>query len=237
MTRINLLSSPRNISTALMYSFAQRPDTRVVDEPLYAAYLHASGAHHPGREEILASQPQDPEAVIKSLLDFSEKDVLFVKNMAHHMEGLNWEHLQSFHNIVFIRNPRKIIASYAQVIDTPEMKDVGMEIQSRLFHYLQEKNYPVVVVDSGELLKNPKKVLSAVCAQCGIPFFEEMLQWTPGARPEDGIWAKHWYANVHQSTGFAPQATSNRPLPAHLEPLALEAEALYHQLLPFAIKA
>ena len=34
--RLNVWSGPRNVSTALMYSFAQRSDTRVVDEPLYA---------------------------------------------------------------------------------------------------------------------------------------------------------------------------------------------------------
>ena len=49
--RICLWSCPRNVSTALMYSFAQRRDTKVFDEPLYAHYLSESKANHPGREE------------------------------------------------------------------------------------------------------------------------------------------------------------------------------------------
>ena len=48
--RICLWSGPRNVSTALMYAFAQRPDTAVVDEPLYAHYLRVSGADHPRQE-------------------------------------------------------------------------------------------------------------------------------------------------------------------------------------------
>ena len=42
--RICLWSGPRNISTALMYSFAQRDDTAVYDEPLYAHYLSKTSA-------------------------------------------------------------------------------------------------------------------------------------------------------------------------------------------------
>lgn len=54
--RIALWSGPRNISTALMYAFAQRADTTVVDEPLYAHYLSTSDArrYHPGAEEVIA---------------------------------------------------------------------------------------------------------------------------------------------------------------------------------------
>ncbi len=36
-------SGPRNISTALMRSWENRPDTEVVDEPLYAYYLQRTG--------------------------------------------------------------------------------------------------------------------------------------------------------------------------------------------------
>ena len=58
MKRINLWSGPRNISTATMYAFAQREDTTVYDEPLYAHYLSNSNAreYHPGADEVLAKQ-------------------------------------------------------------------------------------------------------------------------------------------------------------------------------------
>ena len=41
--RIAMWSGPRNISTAMMRSFASRADAVVVDEPFYAAYLAATG--------------------------------------------------------------------------------------------------------------------------------------------------------------------------------------------------
>ena len=30
-----------------------------------------------------------------------------------------------------------------------------------------------------------------------------MLSWNAGARPDDGVWGKHWYGAVNRSTGFA----------------------------------
>ncbi len=65
-TRINMISGPRNISTAMMYSFRSRPDTSVFDEPLYANYLRVSGIEHPGREETMATLPLDGEEAVRS---------------------------------------------------------------------------------------------------------------------------------------------------------------------------
>ena len=52
--RIAMWSGPRNLSTAMMYSFGNRSDFAVMDEPFYAAYLAATGDDHPMRSEILA---------------------------------------------------------------------------------------------------------------------------------------------------------------------------------------
>jgi hypothetical protein len=60
-------SGPRNISTAMMRAFENRPDTVVVDEPLYAAYLARTGIDHPAREAVIGSQPTDPAAAVASL--------------------------------------------------------------------------------------------------------------------------------------------------------------------------
>ena len=57
--RVAMWSGPRNISTAMMRAFENRPDTVVVDEPLYAAYLARTGIDHPAREAVIASQPTD----------------------------------------------------------------------------------------------------------------------------------------------------------------------------------
>ncbi|HRH60285.1 MAG TPA: hypothetical protein PL045_06925 [Chitinophagaceae bacterium] len=236
--RINLWSSPRNISTAMMYSFAQRPDTIVFDEPLYAHYLSVTGIDHPGKEEILQSQENDGDKVVQHLMlkDY-EKPVAFFKQMTHHLVSLDESFLTKFSNIIFIRDPKQIISSYSAVRPDVTMQDIGMQKQWQLYNQLCEKGFPPVVLDSNEMLAAPQKVLQQLCDALGIIFFEQMLHWQAGARPEDGVWAKYWYANVHASTGFEKQNTSSRELPEYLQPLYEECKPLYEQLYIHSIKA
>jgi hypothetical protein len=236
MKRICLWSSPRNISTAMMYSFAQRPDTIVFDEPLYAYYLSVSGVQHPGREEILQSQSQDGNEVIKKIiLGEFEKPIVFFKQMTHHLVNIKYDFLNEVSNVLFIRDPKQIISSYAQVRAEVNVQDLGIEKQWWLFNFLNEKNIPAIVLDSDELLKNAEVVLKKLCIALRIPFYNEMLHWQKGEKKEDGIWAKYWYTNVHQSTGFEKQQTSERTLPEYLRPLYLESKKYYDQLLPYSI--
>ncbi|MFZ6011496.1 MAG: sulfotransferase family protein [Bacteroidota bacterium] len=234
---LNLISGPRNISTAIMYSFAQRNDTVVLDEPFYAIYLIKSGAHHPGRQEVIASQPSDENNIRKNILTRAENSVVFVKNMAHHMEELNNPLLPGAVNIFLIRDPKQIIASYTQVIEKPIMKDIGIEYQYALFKSLQDRGEHPIVMDSSYVVENPEVVLRRLCEQCSIPFQLSMLHWPSGPKEYDGVWAKHWYGNVHQSTGFDKQMTSSRPLPQHLNHLYNIAQRYYEKLLPFSLKA
>ena len=62
--RIAAWSGPRNISTAMMRAWENRPDCIVVDEPLYAHYLQATQLDHPARDEVIAAgpTPQRPPA-------------------------------------------------------------------------------------------------------------------------------------------------------------------------------
>jgi hypothetical protein len=236
MTYINLISSPRNISTAFMYSFAQRSDTEVLDEPFYAVYLTRSDANHPGKNVVLTSQSPREEDVLGLIFQPRSKPVVFIKNMAHHIEVLDPAFLSRVTNLFFIRNPHQIIASYAEVIEQPTLRDVGIEYQYRLFNELKEQGQQPLVLDSGLLLENPEQVLKHVCTYIGIPFESSMLQWAPGPKPYDGVWAPYWYKNVHQTTGFERQTTSGRPLPDRLKPLYEEAMRYYEKLSPFSIK-
>lgn len=234
MIYLNLISGPRNISTALMYSFAQRSDTVVADEPFYACYLFKTNADHPGKEEVLKAQSIHEGVVIKELFRQHEKPVLFIKNMAHHMEVLNDDFLSRCVNIFLIRDPRQIIASYAQVIDNPVMRDIGIEYEYTLF--VQLKDQQPIVLDSGLLLQNPQSVLTQICERAGLTFEKEMLHWKAGPKTYDGVWAPYWYKNVHTSTGFGKQATSERALPAHLQSLYEQADLYYQKLLHHALK-
>lgn len=230
---IHLISGPRNISTALMYSFAQRNDTTVVDEPFYACYLSRTKAEHPGKEVVMQAQSSEEEVVKKEIFKTAGRPNVFIKNMAHHIEVINDDFLSKCVNIFLIRDPKQLIASYAQVIDQPVMRDIGIEYEQTLFKKLE--NHNPVVVDSGLLLQNPESVLKKVCSKIGIVFQPAMLRWPAGPKPYDGVWAPHWYANVHRSTGFERQSTSERPLPEHLIPLYQEAAGYYNLLVKHAI--
>jgi sulfotransferase family protein len=238
ITRINLWSSPRNISTAMMYSFAQRDDTIVFDEPLYAHYLKVTGIDHPGKEEILQSQNNDGEKVIKEIiLANHHKPISFFKQMTHHLVDLDLDFLSQTKNIIFIRDPKQIIASYAQVRNDVTMQDVGIEKQWQLYHHLTKNNLHCIVLDSNEILKSPQNVLQQLCNALQISFTEKMLHWPAGAKLYDGIWAKYWYDNVHQSTGFEKQKTSERDLPSYLEPLYHDCKEIHERLYSYSIKA
>ncbi len=235
--RINLWSSPRNISTAFMYSWGNRMDCTVVDEPLYAHYLRVSDTNHPGKEEILNSQSQFADEVIQDVLlrDYKTEISLF-KQMTHHLADMDWDFLLKMENVLLIRNPREIIASYAKVIPHPTMQDIGVKKQMELFDFLTENGKLNAIIDTNELLKNPRQVLEKLCDSLGINFDERMLSWKAGARAEDGIWAKHWYKNVHSSTGFKPYGKKKVELRPDLEELARKAMPYYEKLFQYSIK-
>lgn len=233
---INLISGPRNVSTALMYSFAQRTDTRVWDEPFYAVYLHKSGAPHPAADVVMRTLPNDENKVRSAILS-ADEPVQFLKNMAHHMELLDNALFAPAKNIFLIRDPRQILASYAEVIATPVMRDIGIAYQYNLFSRLKEDGMDPLVLDAGALLENPGGLLKVLCERCELNYEQRMEHWPPGPKPYDGVWARHWYANVHSTTGFQKQTTSSRALPHHLDDLLSEARSIYEKLLPFSLNA
>jgi len=235
--RICLWATPRNVSTALMYSFAQRPDTFVIDEPLYGYYLKESGDEHPGREETMASMQCNGQQVIDNvLLNNYPQPLVFMKQMTHHLLNLDLSFLQKTTNVLLIRNPLEMIISYTKVISYPTIEQLGIKSQFELFEHLKKINALHAVVDSKYLLMNPKSVLEKLCDKIEIPFFEEMLNWEAGPREEDGIWAEYWYSNVHKSTSFKTYRPPTENLPNHLEALYKECKPYYESLSKESIK-
>ncbi len=206
------------MSTALMYSFAQRADVQVVDEPLYGHYLRVSGADHPGRDEVLAKMNCDGNAVMLDLLDCSGTNhakQLFLKHMAHHLVDIELDFLQKTRNVFLIRDPREMLPSLTVQLPQACLADTGLEQQWRLFEDLVSSGQNPAVLDSRELLLDPAGVLRQLCRRLEIGFKDEMLRWPAGARAKDGVWAPHWYHAVHQSTGFASY-TAKTGFPSHL---------------------
>ena len=235
ITRICLWSGPRNISTTLMYSFAQRNDTLVFDEPLYAHYLSNTNAneYHPGAEEILATMENDGEKVIQMMLENHNKSVVFFKNMTHHLLNLDFSFMKNVVNVILTRDPIEMLPSFDKVIHNPTLNDVGYEMQTKLVDYFQENNIKYVVLDSKKVLLNPKEALTNLCKTIGIPFDQLMLHWKAEARKEDGLWSKYWYKNIHASTGFIEYKPKTTPFPSHLEPLLNKCLPHYQKLIEF----
>ncbi len=235
--RICLWSGPRNISTALMYSFAQRRDTKVFDEPLYAHYLSNTNAkeYHPGAKEVMETMENEGDKVIDMILSKKDKPVLFFKHMTHHLLALNKSFLHKVQNVILTRDPIDMLPSYAKQVREPNMTDVGYALHLDLIQYFKKENIPFVVLDSKTVLNQPKSKLQKLCAFLEIPFDEKMLSWKAGARSEDGSWAKYWYSNIHKSTGFMKYEPKTEAFPKHLIPLLNEAKPIYEALKKLAI--
>ncbi|MFT5999636.1 MAG: hypothetical protein ACI81P_002094 [Neolewinella sp.] len=222
-----------------MYSFAQREDTAVVDEPLYAHYLthQTTAAEHPGKVDILASQENDGDLVAKEMLhrNYNAKAVIF-KQMTHHLIEIDQGFLEGMNNVLLIRSPRAILNSFSKVVEQVTAEDIGLPQQYQLFLRLKQSRKLTAVVDARLLLMNPERVLQQLCDQLGLAFSKAMLSWPAGARPEDGVWASHWYANVHKSTGFKPWQERSIDLPPHLEAIAAACEPLYNEMVREALR-
>lgn len=227
-------SGPRNISTAMMRSFGNRADTAVVDEPLYAHYLHATGLEHPGREEVIAAGPVEWRAALDRLLGPAPggRRVFYQKHMAHHLlPAMEREWTEGLTNCFLIREPREVITSFVKVIERPRAEDLGFPQQVELFEAERARTGRVPpVVDARDVLEDPRRTLGALCAAVGIEFDEAMLRWPAGGRETDGVWAKYWYDNVNRSTGFGPYAPKHDEVPVELMDVYETCRPLYDRL-------
>lgn len=233
---ICLWSCPRNVSTALMYSFGSREDTSIFDEPLYGHYLRKSKLEHPGRDVIINSLECDGEKVINDIILKPQNKINFHKLMTHFLIDLDLSFLKKVTNILFIRDPKEIINSYHKVIPYPTIDDIGIEKQFKLFNYLKSNDQDVVVLDSKELLIDPEITLKKLCKKINIPFDKKMLKWKQGPKKEDGIWAKYWYQDVHKSNCFKKYKKQEIVLDSINIKLLKEAEKYYKTLALNSIK-
>lgn len=241
--RLAMWSGPRNISTAMMYSWGNRSDTAATDEPLYAHYLRETGVAHPGRDDVLASQENDWRKVVDYLTGPipDGKSIWFQKHMTQHLVGplvddaeLDW--LGELSNIFLIRRPEEVVASFSKQRPDLEAWELGFERQAELFDIVRDMTGETPpVLDAEDVLKNPRDVLAVLCKRLDIDFDPAMLQWEAGPRSFDGTWAPHWYAAVHRSTGFAPWRPRSPELDTRQREIAAAARPFYEQLARYRL--
>lgn len=234
VVRVAMWSGPRNISTAMMRAFENRPDTVVVDEPLYGAYLARTGIDHPAREEVMASQPPDLATAIAGLSEPLGEGgrVHYAKHMAHHVArdmDLRWT--LDFRNVLLIRDPLEVVASYVRAREACAPDDIGLPQQGWLIEFWDEHHAEVPILDATDFLRAPERHLRWLCDWVGIPFTPRMLSWPRGPRESDGVWGSHWYASVWASTGFAPWQPREAPaLSEHDAAVAESCRPIYAAL-------
>jgi hypothetical protein len=233
--RIAMWSGPRNISTAMMRAWGNRPDTFVVDEPFYPFYLQATRREHPGREEVIARGETDWRKVIAHLTGPvpEGKRIYYQKQMTHHLlPEIDRGWLGRVTNCFLIRDPAEVIVSYIKKHDDLALEDIGFVQQAEIFDWVRERTGSIPpVIDARDVLENPEKILRLLCEAVGIEFTDAMLSWPPGLRETDGIWAKHWYDEVATSTGFRkPSHQKVATVPAHLSEIHARSRECYERI-------
>jgi hypothetical protein len=213
----------------MMRSWENRPDTDVMDEPLYAAYLARTGLDHPGLDEIVAAGPADVDEAIAACLR-EPVGISYQKHMAHHLlPDMDRSWLASLRNCLLLRDPRRVLASYTKVRATVTLDDIGVPQQVELAEHCE------LVIDSDDFLADPAAYQREICRRLDVPFDDSleraMLTWPAGRRASDGVWARHWYSSVEASTGFGPPPADPPPdMPPHLVDIADQAVEIYDQL-------
>jgi hypothetical protein len=234
--RIAMWSGPRNISTAMMRSWGNRPDTFVCDEPFYAHYLDATGRDHPGANEVIASGQTEWRKVVETLTGGEMphgKRIFYQKQMTHHLlPEIDRAWLRVVTNCFLIRDPRDVIVSYIKKNNDPVLEDIGFVQQAEIFDWVRADTGAVpAVIDARDVLENPRRILELLCDAVGVEFSEAMLSWPPGLRETDGIWAKHWYGEVATSTTFRkPSARDPEPVPERLRDVYEKSRGAYERL-------
>ena len=231
--RVAMWSGPRNISTAMMRAWENRGDCVVSDEPLYAHYLAHTGLDHPAREQVIGAGESDWTRVVQALLGPAPggAPVWYQKHMAHHLlPHIDRGWIAGLRNVLLIRDPRAVVASYIKSRAAVSAEDIGLPQQVALYDQLASAGAAPPVIDAGDFLRAPAAYLRALCDWLGIDFRQRMLHWPAGPRDSDGIWAPHWYAHVWQSTGFEPPAAREITLSGAAADAAEACRGHYEQL-------
>lgn len=231
--KVAMWSGPRNLSTALMYAFGSRSDFHVVDEPFYGPYLRRTRLPHPMAREIMDERYETAREVLANLRGPVPrgKKHAYHKHMCQHMiAGMPRSFMQECTHVFLLRHPARVVASYSKGYESPTAADIGFAAQAEVYDYVLSLGLTPLVIDSADIRANPEAELRTLCSELGLAFDPAMLAWPLGGHPADGIWAAHWYRDVHRSTGFAGPEGPMPELNAAGEALVAEAMPHYEKM-------
>lgn len=234
---IAMWSGPRNISTAMMRAWENRPDTQVIDEPFYAHFLHNTGLDHPMRDAVIEQGNTDWREVVEQISLPPATGIVYQKHITTHwLEHYSTDWLDKLKHVFLIRDPESVVASYAIKRDVVNASDLGYSMQAALFDLIISRSGSrPMVIDSERFLQDPESQLQEICAGLGIDFYDSMLSWPLGSRDSDGVWGQHWYDSVNKSSGFALPKAKNVKLNVREQSIADQCMPYYQAMQAFAI--
>ena len=231
-------SGPRNLSTALMRSFENRKDTKVIDEPFYSYYLKKTGLRHPMYKEIISTYSYNFDEIIKEITKLPKNiEVYYQKHMTHHLlDEIKLDWLSIGKNCFLIRHPAKVINSYIKKNDLKDIRDIGFKKQYEIFNFIKD-NYDSnpIIIDSDDILKNPQEKIKKLCIKLNIKFTEKMIKWPKGKRESDGIWSVVWYEQVNNSSTFQNYIEKNLEIPKKYSNIYEESLEIYKRMKKFSL--
>ncbi len=211
---IHLWTGPRSLSTATLYSFAQRNDTLGIDEPLYASWLDKNpNIFRPYREELLAVHKTDGNQVMNDFYAMDDKPIIVCKHIAKQFLGIEKSalyHPRAKH-VFLIRNPMEMILGWerkSEVHQEPcSLGTMSLPLMVELFSDIRRvvKQDPIVI-DADLLQKYPKMILTLLCNKLDIPFDENMLKWEAGPKDVDGYARESGYSSFFFNFNFLPDS-------------------------------
>jgi hypothetical protein len=200
---IALWSPPRSLSTAFTRMMMERPDVHVVHEPI-------SNLLSVGEFDVHGVTVRSSAELFDRLFELAEDRPVFFKDTTEY-RYLPYFDDRVVHDVThtfIVREPAATIASHHAVNPELTLEQVGYEWSFELFEKVRAVTGAVpAVIDAADLLAAPATVVRAYCAAVGLPYLDETLTWSPGARTE---WRRteHWHHDVNASGAFRPSTNT-----------------------------
>ena len=204
-----LWATPRSTSTAFEWMMRMRGDMICFHEPFGEPWYQGEEPLWPRlKSDSIRTPGLTFDSVWTKLKLAAEQGPVFTKDFPHYIEHL-WtnEFLSHYKHSFLIRDPAKVVTSMFEHWPDFVLKETGFAEQRQLFDRLSDhKGSAPPVIDSDDLLENPKGIVQAYCGAVDIQFIPQALSWKPGTRDEVSWYdGGSWHGNLRDSDGLKPQ--------------------------------